>query len=158
MKKLLFTITLSLIIGNVFAQKNFNPIIFSKSLTTTGNPSVMDQGVFAKKDSYDNLKVNMSDKSGTILIDANQSTITVKTDLEADKVFKIRTINKEEKDKYKVKTVRISCEDNMAVQYDLIITRNSNSKETNQMIVKIIKPNNDGYQFTCTYLKDLYEK
>lgn len=157
MKKILYTIAICLLVANTFAQKNFNTISFTRFLTRTGNPSALDQGVFAKKGAYDNLKVDRTDKTGTININANELTITVKTDGEADKIFKIHTINKEEKNEYKAKITRISCEDKMGVQHDLIITRDQNAKEINQMIVKIIQANNDGYEYTCTYLKNLIE-
>lgn len=158
MKKLLYIIVLILLITNGFAQKNFKPISFISFLTTTGNPSALDQGVFAQKGAYDNLKVDISEKSGTINISSTDMNITVKTDGSEDKIFKIHTINKEEKNEYKAKITRISCEDKTGIQYDLIITRDENSKNINQMHVKIKQSNNDGYDFTCPYSKDLFEK
>lgn len=156
MKKVLYTIAICLFITNVFAQKEFKPISFNKFLTTTGNPSALDQGVFAKKGGYDNLKVIITEKPGTINISSAEMNITVKTDGEADKIFKIHTINKEEKNQYKAKITRISCEDKMGNQYDLVITRDENSKNINQMHVTIKQSNNDGYDFTCPYSKELF--
>ncbi len=157
MKKLLFTIAISMVLNSVLAQKNFNTITFSKFLTTTGSPSPLNQGIFAIKGSVNNTKVEGTDKPGTINISVAESTVTVKCDGEVDKVFKIVTINKETKEQYKSLRLSITCKDNTGADYSLIITRTKFSKEVNQMNVAIVQINGDGFNYTCTYLKDLFE-
>ena len=121
MKKLLYIIALSLVVTCTFAQKNFKTITFTRFLTTTGNPNIMDQGVFAKKDSYKDLKVEQTDKTGTININTAEEIITVKCPGEEDKIFKIGTVYQDKKDEYKTQTLLITCKDKMGVNYSLII-------------------------------------
>ncbi len=146
-----------MLLSSAFAQKNFNTITFSRFLTSTGNGSALNQGVFAIKGSANNLKVDRTEKTGTININTADSTITVKCDGDEDKIFKIGTVYKEEKNQYKTQTVLITCKDKMRTDFSLIITRDKSGKASNQMNVKIIEANNDGYEYTCTYLKDLFK-
>ena len=118
----------------------------------------MNQGVFATKDAYKNLKVDNTEKAGTIDIEAVESTITVKCNGEQDIVYKIISINKEEKNQYKTQTVLIPCKDKKGTDFSLIISRDKTGKAANQMNVKIIEANNDGFEYTCSYLKDLFKK
>ena len=51
----------------------------------------------------------------------------------------------------------ITCKNKTGTDYSLIITRDKSGKEINQMNVKIIEANNDGFEYTCTYLKELFK-
>ena len=159
MKKVLYSIAFSLIIFTASAQKKFNTIVFKDFLTRSGSPSMLDYGVFAKKDAVSTLQVIKTEKAGTINISTIDSTITVKTAGAEDQLFKITLIMEEEKDKYKNKTLKIYCEDKMKKGFVLLIDRNENFRKSDLMYVSITHDNNDdGNKYSCTYLKNLLEK
>ena len=156
MKKLITVVTFCVLVTNMYSQKSFNSISFSKFLTTTGSPSILDYGVFAKKDAANNLKVTETIKSGTININTTDLSVVVKTEGGADMIYKILSIYNEEKEKNHDKTLKIPCSDVRGIQYLLTIIRNDAFKKINQMNVQILQDNGDGYKYTCSYLKDLF--
>lgn len=157
MKKVITTIALCTLLTTVFAQKKFNTIMFSKYYTTTGSPGMLDYGVFAKKGAASNLKMTETIKSGTIDINIIDSIITIKTEGDTDKIFKMKNINEEEKDKYKTKRLSISCINKAGNQFNLKIIRDETLKRINQMQVTINQNNDDGDMYISTYLEDLYQ-
>lgn len=160
MKKLLYTIACSFIAINGFSQNNFKQIDFSQIKTTSGTPSLLDYGIYANKNATNNLKVDVTKKTGTININVKDSVITVKMDGSEDKVFKISNISEEEKIKYKKKTYKkliISCKNKTGIDFTLKISRDDDGEKMNQMDVSIQRSNGDGDEYTCTYLKDLFE-
>ena len=160
MKKLLYTIACSFIAINGFSQKNFTQIEFSKVLTRSGSPSALDYGIYAKKNATNNLKVDMTEKPGTININLKDSVITVKMDGSEDKVFKILYIADEEKHKFNKKTYRsltMSCKNKKGIDFTVKISRDDDGKKMNIMDVSILQSNNDGNEYTCAYIKNLFE-
>ena len=158
MKKLSTAVAFCVILTNVFAQKNFNVINFTEFLTTSGNGSMLDQGVFAIKNSKSNFAVEGTVAAGTININTIDSSITIKVSGKADAVYKISTIYNEEKGQYKSKTLIIACRNSSKTYFNFKIERTDNLKKMNIMYVTLLELNNDGYKFTCTYLKDLFQK
>jgi len=158
MKKLITAVAFCVILTNVFAQKNFNVINFTEFLTTSGSGSMLDQGVFATKESKSNFAVEATVAAGTISINTIDSTITIKLSGKADQVYKISTIYDEEKGQYKSKTLKIACINSSKTDFYFKIERTENLKKMNIMYVTLLQRNNDGYKFTCTYLKDLFQK
>lgn len=158
MKKIFTAVALCILLTNVFAQKSFNIINFTEFLTTSGSGSMLDQGVFATKGSKSNFAVDKTVAAGTININTLDSTITIKIEGKSNVIYKIRTVYEEEKGQYKSKTLKISCGNSSRKDCDLKIERTENFKKVNLMFVTLLEPNNDGYKFTCTYLKDLFQK
>ena len=158
MKKLITAIAFCVLLTNVYAQKIFNVINFTEFLTTSGNGSMLDYGVFATKESKSKLAVDNTVAVGTININTIDSTITIKVSGKADEVYKISTIYNEEKGQYKSKVLKIACINSNKTYFYFKIELTENLKKMNIMYVTLLQDNNDGYKFTCTYLKDLFQK
>ena len=106
MKKLLYTIACSFIAINGFSQNNFKQIDFSQIKTTSGTPSLLDYGIYANKNATNNLKVDVTKKTGTININVKDSVITVKMDGSEDKFLKFPTFLKKKKLSIKRKRIK----------------------------------------------------
>ena len=158
MKKLITAFAFCVLLTNVYAQKIFNVINFTEFLTTSGSGSMLDHGVFAIKNSKSNFAVEGTVAAGTININTIDSTITIKVSGKADAVYKISTIYNEEKGQYKSKILKIACRNSSKTYFNFKIERTDNLKKMNIMYVTLLELNNDGYKFTCTYLKDLFQK
>ena len=158
MKKIITAVAFCVILTNVFAQKVFNVINFTEFLTTSGSGGMLDYGVFATKESKSKFAVEGTVAPGTININTIDSTISIKVSGKADAVYKISTIYNEEKGQYKSKTLIIACRNSSKTYFNFKIERTDNLKKMNIMYVTLLQDNNDWYKFTCTYLKDLFQK
>lgn len=150
MKKLITTVAFCVLLTNVYAQNNFKTIAFSKYLTTQHSPMMKDNG------SYGTMTTETV-KAGTIDINRIESIITIKRDGRTDEIYIIKKIYEERADAFKNMNTSISCKNRNGDEYFLTITKNDNYESMGIMKVKIENTSGYGDDFTCSFLKDLYQ-
>ncbi len=96
-------------------------------------------------------------KNGTIAINAKDSTITINTDGEGTKTYKIKKVQDETSDQYDHKRLPILCTDANGMQCTAMIEREYAFKTDNEMVFSIKYNNGTGKGYFCTYQENLFE-
>lgn len=144
MKKLIITTILSCVICAVFAQKTFKQLNFHKANTTSIRV-------------FDLVTTLAGPKTGTIIINSRDSTITINTDGEDKKTYRINKIQDDITDQYGDKKLTIFCADANGRVCTAIIARQYAFKTSNEMVFSIKNGDGTGKGYFCTYYENLFE-